>query len=100
MGLKIEKHSRLENAQRSVMPREVEYSYIRHVLEDGEEVGIHIEKVDEYIFINNGKFILTVGNVNINFNLNGRNWLSICLPAGIKHALRAESELFYFVLKG
>lgn len=99
MGLKIVKFETLKAAQNSVMVPEAGYSAVRHELKDGEEVPVHVEEVDEWIFINQGKFVLTVGKSYVDFDLKGEEWLVLCLPAGVEHALRAETDLSYFVLK-
>jgi quercetin dioxygenase-like cupin family protein len=75
-------------------------SYVRHVLEPGEEIKLHSHPEEELIIITDGKFRLKVGSNGTEQTHQLKNAFCVFrIPAGQEHYLFAETELDYVVLK-
>jgi hypothetical protein len=103
--MRVNKLPNLVAALASVMMNEEDYIFVRHGLEKGEGVKAHKEKVDEWVFISEGEFVLIFGNekagrhIELVQKLAGTEVMVLYIPKGEMHALRARSAITYLVLK-
>lgn len=102
----VNKYPDLGQALNAVMREDVNYQIIWHSLENGKSIRAHVEKMDEWIFISNGEFTLTIGNkktggvIELKQNLKEPEVMVLHIPEGERHALKSHSFISYFVLKG
>lgn len=100
----IRTFSNLDAAQRAIATPDAKYIFLRHRLKNGDFVKQHVEKKNEWLLIRKGHFILGTAGAHYTYpdlemNLKGRDVIVIFIPIGLKHSLKALSNLDYFVLK-
>lgn len=91
--------SNFKEAMTSFTVKDRNYIFVRHTLEQGEEIKSHYhKKANEWLIIDNGWFTVKIGDKEKSFSLHN-NVLVIRFPKGQNHSFLAKSKVSYFVFR-
>jgi mannose-6-phosphate isomerase-like protein (cupin superfamily) len=97
--MKTIKFSTTDEAIRSFTKEDEDYIFVRHVLAPEEKIEEHYhKKANEWIVIDNGKFMISIGGKKEHFDLQNEI-VVICFPKGKTHYFLAKNKVSYFVFR-
>lgn len=96
----INKFKNIEDAIWSCVKNHKRYDIIPHALKKGEKAEPHYHrKANEWLIISNGKFLLSIGDEQKQFDLNNQI-IVVRIPRRKKHSLVVFSKkIKYFVIR-